>query len=157
MAVQGTERGDDRMLARRAARWVRWNTSVWPMVTPALFSLLGVTVLVLAVVTPQQGWWLVVKLALLGVLAAVVAWDIIPDGSFDMFDAWVSDGLSPQQRAAGWALLAYLEKGDLEPLRAERAENGAATDRLLGALAAHGRGSLREAAAAAAARLGATG
>jgi hypothetical protein len=147
---------DDRVLAARAARWLRWNSSIWPHLTPALFTLLGLTVLVLAFATPAAGAWLIAKLALLGVLALVVAWDIIPDGTFDMFDSWVGDKLTPQQRSAGWALYAYLHKGDLEPLRLERQQNGAATDRLLAALATHAPRALRERAAEAAAKLGAS-
>jgi hypothetical protein len=100
-------------------------------------------VVTLLFVTPSAGAWLIVKLGLAGLLATIVAWDIIPDGTFDMFDAWVGDTLSPQQRSAGWAILAYLQRGDLEPLVLERDQNGAATDRLLAALAAHGPQSVR--------------
>lgn len=157
MTVEAHVESDDRLLAARAARWLRWNSSAWPHVTPALCTLLGLAVVVLLIASPYDGVWLVVKLALAGLLAAIVAWDIIPDGSFDMFDAWVGDKLSPQQRSAGWALLAYLRKGDLEPLALERSQNGAATDRLLGVLAEHGPQAIRGRVGEAIARLGSDG
>ncbi len=156
MGAKDLGQADDRLLATHAVRWLRWNSSVWPHVTPALFTLLGVMVVVLLFVTPSAGAWLIVKLGLAGLLAAIVAWDIIPDGSFDMFDAWVGDKLSTQQRSAGWALMAYLQRGDLEPLALERGQNGAATDRLLGALAAHGPEKVRTRALEAIAKLGVT-